>query len=59
MTTPPGKLGPEVFFVQRRTEWTNERPCRVTDPVHVDPDGAYTGVPERPGEKPIQDADDL
>lgn len=45
--------------MQRRTEWTNERPCRVVDPVHADPDGAYTGGPERPGERPVQNADDL
>lgn len=25
----------------------------------TDPQGSYTGVPEEPGEKPVQDADDL
>ena len=25
----------------------------------TDPQGSYTGVPEDPGEKPVQDADDL
>ncbi len=25
----------------------------------TDPQGSYTGVPERCGEKPVQDADDL
>ncbi len=25
----------------------------------TDPQGSYTGVPERPDEKPVQDADDL
>lgn len=25
----------------------------------TDPDGMYTGVPENPKEKPVQDADDL
>lgn len=25
----------------------------------TDPQGSYTGVPERPGEEPVQDADDL
>ena len=25
----------------------------------TDPQGSYTGVPEQPGEKPVQDADDL
>lgn len=27
--------------------------------VKTDPDGSYTGVPENPYEKPIQDVDDL
>lgn len=25
----------------------------------TDPQGSYTGVPENPNEKPVQDADDL
>ena len=25
----------------------------------TDPQGSYTGTPEQPGEKPVQDADDL
>ena len=34
----------------------------TADPFHrpmTDPQGSYTGVPEPPGEKPVQDADDL
>lgn len=27
--------------------------------VRTDPQGMYTGVPEDPNEKPVQDADDL
>lgn len=27
--------------------------------IKVDVDGSYTGVPENPYEKPVQDADDL
>ena len=27
--------------------------------IHADPNGSYTGRPLDPGEKPIQDADDL
>ena len=27
--------------------------------IQIDPMGSYTGVPTEPGEKPIQDADDL
>ena len=27
--------------------------------VKTDPQGSYTGVPEDPTEKPVQDADDL
>lgn len=27
--------------------------------VDTDPQGMYTGVPEDPSEKPVQDADDL
>ena len=57
--TPPGKLGPEVFIMSKRKEWTNERPCQVIDPSNTDPNGMYTGRPENPWEKPVQDADDL
>ena len=46
-------------FMKRRNEWTNERPCEILDPSHTDPQGMYTGVPENPWEKPVQDADDL
>lgn len=53
------KLKPEVFLMKRRTEWTNERPCEVVDPSNTDPQGMYTGVPDDPWEKPVQDADDL
>ena len=28
-------------------------------PSATDPQGSWTGVPEEPGEKPVQDADDL
>ena len=59
MVTPPGNLCPEVFFLKRRTEWTTERPCEVLDPSNTDPQGMYTGVPENPWERPVQDADDL
>ena len=45
--------------MKRRSEWTNERPCEVVDPSYTDPMGMYTGVPENPWEKPVQDADDL
>ncbi len=31
----------------------------MTKPTPTDPYGMYTGVPENPQEKPIQDADDL
>lgn len=27
--------------------------------ITTDPNGSYTGVPKIPGEKPVQDADDL
>lgn len=45
--------------MKRRTEWTGERPCEVVDPSNTDPQGMYTGVPDDPWEKPVQDADDL
>ena len=45
--------------MKRRNEWTNERPCEILDPSHTDTMGMYTGVPENPWEKPVQDADDL
>lgn len=44
--------------MNRRNEWTNQRPCEIRDP-NADPLGMYTGVPAEPGEKPQQDADDL
>lgn len=28
-------------------------------PIAIDPNGSYTGRPEDPYEKPVQDADDL
>ena len=28
-------------------------------PIQTDPNGSYTGRPEDPHEKPVQDADDL
>lgn len=28
-------------------------------PIVTDPNGSYTGRPEHPKEKPVQDADDL
>lgn len=33
----------------------------LTDPLPIvtDPNGSYTGRPKDPGEKPVQDADDL
>ncbi len=45
--------------MSKRKEWTHARPCEVVDPSNTDPNGMYTGVPERPWEKPVQDADDL
>ena len=29
------------------------------DKIVTDPNGSYTGRPKDPGEKPVQDADDL
>ena len=54
-----GQTKPGGVTMKRRTEWTNERPCEVLDPSNTDPQGMYTGVPENPWEKPVQDADDL
>lgn len=45
--------------MNRRTEWTNERPCEVIDPSNTDPQGMYTGVPEPQRERQVQDTDDL
>lgn len=39
-----------------------EAKLRRGDPFHrpmTDPQGSYTGVPQDPKEKPVQDADDL
>lgn len=45
--------------MSKRKEWINHRPCEVVDPSNTDPQGMYTGVPENPWERPVQDADDL
>ena len=45
--------------MSKRKEWTNHRPCEIVDPGNADPNGMYTGVPDDPWEKPVQDADDL
>ena len=47
-----------------KRESTTERiPCFWPDGtsgmLNVDPFGSYTGLPEEPFEKPVQDADDL
>ena len=31
----------------------------VKNEIQTDPNGSWTGIPENPNEKPIQDADDL
>ena len=36
--------------------WENKK---KEPPIRTDPNGSYTGRPEVPGEKPVQDADDL
>lgn len=34
-------------------------PMETYDLIQTDPLGSYTGIPEDPEEKPVQDADDL
>ncbi len=36
-----------------------EMPVNMLGRLSVDPLGSYTGIPEDPLEKPVQDADDL
>ena len=51
------KLNPKLL------EWVHAMQNKPTQtdpaPIAVDPDGAYTGRPLDPAEKPVQDADDL
>ena len=62
----PGKLNPEVKQMKRMKKellWAEAlrgNPM-VSDPAPIvtDPNGSYTGRPRDPGDKPIQDADDL
>ncbi len=37
----------------------NVKSVRVSGEIKNDVQGSYTGVPENPYEKPVQDADDL
>lgn len=37
----------------------NVKSVRVSGEIKSDVQGSYTGVPENPYEKPVQDADDL
>lgn len=45
--------------MKHRSEWNSSRPCLIQDPSDTDPLGMYTGVPEEPFERPVQDADDM
>lgn len=31
----------------------------LSGPIRTDPQGSYTGIPEEPLERPVQDVDDL
>ena len=47
---------------QKQREACNSDSCEldfIKDSIHTDPLGMYTGVPENPLDKPVQDADDL
>lgn len=44
-----GTLGWEVKTMEKKKE----------KPIITDPMGSYTGRPQQPGERPVQDADDL
>lgn len=55
---------PGVFAFEEETHHMMKEQSKKQGPdvFHrpmTDPQGSYTGVPENPNEKPVQDADDL
>ena len=46
---------------EKKKQAIQNKVAQVTDkhPSKTDPLGSYTGMPENPDEKPVQDADDL
>ena len=45
--------------MKKRNDHNHEVTADTFRQVRTDPQGSYTGVPEEPGEEPVQDADDL
>lgn len=45
--------------MKKRNDQNNDFTVDPFRRVRTDPQGSYTGVPEEPGEEPVQDADDL
>lgn len=45
--------------MKKRNDQDKEITAGLFRRVRTDPQGSYTGVPEEPGEEPVQDADDL
>lgn len=53
-----------LFKKQKKCDLPNRVTERATNIISMqnkqtDPNGSYTGVPENPNDKPVQDADDL
>lgn len=42
-----------------KTKQVSKKEEKIFHRPITDPQGSYTGVPENPEEKPVQDADDL
>ena len=55
----PVKKRREVHQMKKRNDHNHEVTTDTFRRVRTDPQGSYTGVPEEPGEAPVQDADDL
>ena len=55
----PVKKRREVHQMKKRNDQVKEITAGLFRRVRTDPQGSYTGVPEEPGEEPVQDADDL
>ena len=55
----PVKKRREVHQMKKSNDHNHEVTADTFRRVRTDPQGSYTGVPEEPGEAPVQDADDL
>lgn len=55
----PMPIPPAVVMMKKNTNSKKKNKKQKMQSPEFDPNGSYTGVPQRPYEKPEQDADDL